>query len=109
MEVVMEFEDLQKIWNSETNQHLYTINKTAMHNYIESKQMKARHIANFSEILLIVVNLITAGFIIGMNLLNPGRNLFLILMVIWMCITVLWVLANRIRRIKGDSRFDKSM
>jgi hypothetical protein len=107
--ITMEFEELQKIWDSQNNEPLYAINVNALHNRILSKKKRAGHIANFSELLLIVVNIGAGGLILGMNIFKQNTNVFMYLISVWMFISALYTLAGRIRRIKGEYRFDRSM
>jgi hypothetical protein len=107
--ITMEFEELQKIWDVQNNEPLYAINAQALHNRILSKKKRAYHTTNFSELLLIFVNIGTGCFILGVNFFTQKGNIILYLMSVWMLITALYVLANRLRRIKGEYKFDRSM
>jgi hypothetical protein len=105
----MEFEEMQRVWDSQTNQPLYAINETALHNRIISKKEKARHITNISELLVIIVNAGMGSFILALNFFKQSTNIFLYLMAIWMFGSALYLLVSRIRRISGGKRFDRSM
>jgi len=105
----MEFDELQQIWDTQNNKPLFAINERALHNRILSKMRKARHITNTSELLLIIVNLGVGCFILGVNLYKQHSSMFLYGMAAWMFATFLYSLVSRIRRIKGDRRFDRSM
>jgi hypothetical protein len=105
----MEFDELQKIWDAQTNAPLYAINEKALHDRILSKKKKGYTITNVSELLLIVVNLAAGSFVLGINLLKPSGNIFMYVMSAWMFATAFYVLAGRMRRIKGDQQFDRSM
>ena len=105
----MEFEELKKIWDVQTNQPLYAINEKTMYNLILSKKKQAHHITNISELLIIIVYIITGSFVLGMNLFNQSSNISMYLLSAWMLGSALFILVNRIRRIKGDKQFDRSM
>jgi len=105
----MEFDELQKIWDSQNNQPLYAINEKALHNRIQSKRKQAYHITNFSELLLIVVNLGAGSFVLGVGLYRQHGNIFMYVLAAWMFASALYALVSRIRRIKGDHRFGRSM
>ena len=105
----MEFDELQKIWDAQNSQPLYAINEQALHNRIQSKMKQGRHITNISELLLIIVNLGAGSFILAVNLFKPHGNMFMYVTAAWMFATCLYALVSRIRRIKGDQRFDRSM
>jgi hypothetical protein len=105
----MEFDELQKIWDSQNDMPLYAIDENALHNRISSKKNKGRHITNFSELLTIVVYFAGGGFILGINLINKNANGFLYLMSAWMFLVAIYTLISRIRRIKKDNLFDRSI
>ena len=63
----MEFEELQKIWDSQNNRPVYAIDEKALHNRILSKKRQAYHITNTTELLLIIVNVAAGGLILGLN------------------------------------------
>jgi hypothetical protein len=107
--ITMEFEELQKIWDGQNNEPLYVFNIKALHNRILSKKKNAGHIANFSELLLILVNFGAGGFVIAMTMFSQKVNVFMYLVAGWMFITALYVLASRVHRIKATHRFDRSM
>ena len=72
----MEFEELKKIWNAQDNQPLYAINEKAMYNIILSRKKQAHHITNISELLIIIVYMITGSFVLGMNFFNQSNNTY---------------------------------
>jgi len=65
--IIMEFEELRKIWDAQNNRPLYAINEKAMYNLILSKKKQAHHITNISELLIIIVYFITGSFVFGMD------------------------------------------
>jgi len=105
----MEFDDVQRIWDTQNSMPLYAINEEALHRRILAKKKKARHITNISELLLIIVNLGAGILILGINFSEPTGNIFMYLMAAWMFGTSLYLTVSRIRRISGDGRFDRSM
>ena len=105
----MEFEELRKIWDAQNDQPLYAINEKAMYNLILSKKKQAHHITNISELLIIIVYIITGSFVLGKNLFDQSSNISMYVLSAWMLGSALFILVNRIRRIKGDNRFDRSM
>jgi hypothetical protein len=107
--ITMNFEELQKIWDTQNNEPLYAINEKAMHKYIISKRNQAGHITNISELLSIVVNFAVAAFVAGMQLVSKHGNIFMYLMAAWVAITACYVLVNRRRRLKGQHNFERSL
>lgn len=105
----MEFEELQKIWDSQNKQPLYVINEKALYNRILSKKNSAYHITNVSELLLIIVNVGTCAFIFGMNFFKGSENIFMYILSAWMFITACYLLMRRVARISAGQRFDRSL
>lgn len=105
----MEFDELQKIWHSQTNEPLWVINEQALYKRIQQKKKKVSYIANFSELLLLVVYIGSGSFIIGLNYVKPRPNLLLYVMAAWMLGTAVYVLVSRVRRMKNSYIFDRSL
>lgn len=105
----MEFDELQKIWDSQNQQPMYMINEDALHNRIQTKKAKASHITNFSELLLMGVNAGAGCLVLGLNASKSGNSLFMYLLVGWMLVTASAVLVSRIRRLQRENRFDRSL
>jgi hypothetical protein len=105
----MEFDELQKIWDSQTQEPLWVINENAMHKRILTKKAQASHIANFSELLLLAVYVGVSIFIVALNFSKPKPNLVMYLMAAWMLGTALYVVTSRVQRIKSGYTFDRSM
>lgn len=105
----MEFEEIRKIWDSQNNEPLYTINEKALHNRIVSKKKQAHHITNASELLSIIAYVSTGCFIFGVNLFRQGGNMYMYILSAWMLGSALYLLVGRIRRIHENLRFDRSM
>lgn len=105
----MEFDELKKIWDSQNNEPLYGFNEKALHNRILSKKRQAYHITNTSELLGIIVNISAGAFILGVTFFQQNGNTSMYFLSAWMLISGLYFLISRIRRMRGDHRFDRSM
>jgi len=105
----MEFEELQQIWDSQNNKPLYAIDENALHNRILTKKRQTHRITNVSELLSIVVNLCTGSFVFAINYssANPGTAMYI--MAAWMLVVSLYALVSRIRRVKGELQFHRTM
>jgi hypothetical protein len=105
----MEFEEMQKIWDSQRNEALYVLNENALHNRIMAKKRQSGKITNFSELMGMIVNT-GAGVLMFQSVWKEGRgNIYLTLLGAWMICTALAVLFFRIRRLNGNAKFDRSM
>lgn len=105
----MEFEELQKIWDTQNNEPLYAINEKALHNRILSKKKQGLHITNTSELLSIIVNAGAGCFIFGVNFFKHSGNIFMYLLSAWMIVCALYLLVSRLHRIKANQKFDRSI
>lgn len=105
----MEFEELQKIWDAPTNQTLYVVNETALHKRILTKKNKTLHITWVTELLLIIVNIAAGCFVFANAWIKDKLDIFLVILATWMWLAAIYVLVNRVRRIKAALRFDRSM
>ncbi|MEZ0542462.1 hypothetical protein [Fibrella arboris] len=105
----MEFDELQKIWDSQTKQPLWAINENALRNHVQAKTRQAFHITRISEGLSIIVNASVGSFVLAVNLAKSPANLAMYLLAVWMFATALYVLVSRIRRLNGEKTFDRTM
>ena len=105
----MEFDELKKIWDAQNNEPLYAINEKALHNRILLKKKNGYHITNISELLGIIAYTVTGCFIFAVNISRQNGNIFMYILSGWMLCSALYVMVARIRRIKGDHQFDRSM
>lgn len=101
----MEFDQLQKIWDSQNKQPMYAINEAALHQRILAKKHQANKITHISEWMIIVAHSLTGLFTLWFN----QGNVFLYVLAAWMLISALYVVVNRIRRILATQRYDRSL
>lgn len=105
----MEFDEMQKIWDTQNNAPLYAINEQALHNRIITKMRKGAHITGLSEVLSIMANTLGGALILVINLIDQSKNIFMYLLSAWMFVIAVYLLANRIRRQRAARRFDRAM
>jgi hypothetical protein len=105
----MEFEQLQQIWDHQNKRPLFVFDEQALHSRIKQKQRKGLRITNISEVLSILVNGGGGLFILGLNLFKGSSRVSMYLLSAWMILVALYCLASRIRRLKSDGRFDRSL
>ena len=105
----MEFNELKQTWDAQNNELVYAINTQALHNRILSKKKQGRHITNVSELLMIITNMGAGYFILQMNLYRHSENIFMYLLATWMLGVSWYLLFNRVRRLKKNKQFDRSM
>jgi len=107
--MIMEFDDIKKIWDTQNNQPMYVINEAAFEKTIATKKNKGVHITNISELLSIIVNLGGGTIILLMNILSNTPDLYLYALTAWMMITGIYCLYERMKRIRGNAQFDRTM
>ena len=105
----MEFDELKQIWDAQNNQPLYVIDEQALHNRILSKLRGGYHITSITELLLLIVNLGSGIFILAIDLSHKQGRIYMYLTAAWMFLTFIYILVSRIRRIRGNHRFDRSL
>jgi hypothetical protein len=108
--ITMEFEEMKKIWDAQNKETVYAINEVALHNRILTKKKQSNSIANISELLLITVNLAAGGFVMVISLLEKGSHLvYMFILSLWMFGSALYSIISRVRRIRGEYQFDRTM
>ncbi|WP_258097280.1 hypothetical protein [Marinoscillum pacificum] len=105
----MEFEDMQKIWNADSQQYAFAINEDAMQKKILNKKIGASRKINRMEMFLIGVNLLVGSFILGKNLILDLHNVYLYGLSFVLYGSVVYMFLQRQKRIKGENEFDRSM
>lgn len=104
---MMEFEEMQKIWNEQKGETMYAINESALHNRIKSKKRAASRRINKVEIGLILINSI-CSIILFADAFDDAHNWDFIGSAMMMG-TVVYVILSRYRRKKAENTFDRSM
>ncbi|MEL6671876.1 MAG: hypothetical protein AAFR61_06775 [Bacteroidota bacterium] len=105
----MEFEDLQKVWDSQQNKMMYAINEDALFARILKHKRKAQNLAGMAELIIIFANLITFGLLASMEIMKGKGNVFGMVMAAVMLGTAVYMGWRRWKRIKEENRFDRSM
>lgn len=105
----MEFDELQKIWDTQNNKPLYVINEQALHNRIVAKKHQVIHIAVVTEWILIIANFISGAFVLQQNYTGRRSLVFAYLLALWLLGSAFYVLVNRIRRMREQKRFNRSL
>jgi hypothetical protein len=105
----MEFDELQKIWDSQSNRTMYGIDENALSKQITSKKNTAHRTINFSELVVIFTHIIGTGILLVIIWKNELNNVLMNLMTAGMFITAILATVIRIRRIYSKIRFDRTM
>jgi len=94
----MDFEELQVIWNNQTNEKMYAINEDALHAYIKRKGQSILHTLNLFEFILIGVNLLVGIWLTIESLDNNNPSSQSILAVFYLAFAVFSFIRRLIRR-----------
>ena len=106
--MIMEFEEMKKIWDSQEEEHVFTINQSVLHSHVVAKQRKGLHIANVSEWMLITVNIMVPVYIIA-TMVTGKINISMLFLAGWMLLTAAFVANGRYKRTSGSARFDRDL
>ena len=104
----MEFQELVKIWDAQNKEPLYAINEAALHRRILARSRKARRLAGINEIGLMTIAVLTAAYLFFDAVRDAGGISSFLTPVTFILIGG-YVLSLRIRRKRGEGRFDRSM
>ena len=105
----MEFEEMKKIWDTQNQKPMYVIDEEVLERRIQSKKQYASHCTNYTEIFLIIVNIVAGAFVLWGQLNSDNGSIYMYLMSIIMFFTAGFVIIWRYRRKKKENRFDESM
>ncbi|MEO9886090.1 MAG: hypothetical protein ABJR05_05950 [Balneola sp.] len=105
----MEFEKLQKIWDSQNNKPMYVIREEALHQKILAKGQKAGRTANITEWILIFSGLLAAGIIVVFDLMDDGGNAFSYIGIFLFSLITVYSGMNRFLRKKRKIDFERSI
>lgn len=107
--ITMEFEEMKKIWDKQNQQPLYVINEEALHNRIRAKKGSAGHIANFSEVFIILANIAGAAIILISSYIKAKGDIYTYVLAGLMVVAAVYVFIGRIRRKRRESKFNQSL
>jgi hypothetical protein len=105
----MEFEEMKKIWDSQKQEHVFSLDQSALHNRVLTKQKQGLHIAHISELLLIFSNILGAASILAVVIPRERFNISMTIMSVCMLMVATYVARGRYQRINGNAKFDRSL
>jgi len=104
---MMEFEEMQKVWNEQKGETIYVINEAALHRSVTRKKNAAGRKINRIEINISIINTATAIFLFVIALQDSHDWAFFISGL--MAATVVYIQYFRWKRKKAETTFDRSM
>ncbi|MBX2912916.1 MAG: hypothetical protein M9954_06545 [Cyclobacteriaceae bacterium] len=105
----MNFDDMKKIWNEESQQVQFVIDERLLGENIKQKKHKGSRMVSKMEWAIILSNLLTGGAIIAKNFAKPPMGIFAIAMGVLMVGTAVYVFVKRHHRLKCENKFDRTM
>jgi len=105
----MELDEVRAIWNSQEEQKPYQVDEEALHQRVLARKSRALCITNISELLIIGVYIGTGIFVAFANVTSRKISLFMYAAVAWMLLVALLTVISRIKRIRGNARFDRTV
>src|SRR3569833_2014306 len=105
----MELDEVRSIWNMQREQAPYQVDEQQLHQQVLARKNKALHITSISELLIIVVYIGAGIFVAVTNATSRTISLFMYVAVAWMLLVALLTVISRIKRIKGNRKFDRSV
>lgn len=105
----MKIEEMQKFWDSENQQTLYTINEDAMQQIITKKRTSAIKRVSRIEKVFIAINIFVAGFLFFVTLLNDEFTNSMTALIIFHLLTAIYTLYFRQDRLNNVEVHGNSM
>ena len=105
----MEFNELQKIWDSQNNKPMYVIREEALHQKILAKERKAGKTATITEWILILTGLLSAGILAFFDLFYDEGNIFSYVSVALFSLITVYAAINRFLRKKRSGNFERTI
>lgn len=105
----MEFEDMQRIWNSDIQQHQFVVDEAKVLESVTRKKDKAKSRLNRMEIFLSSVYLVVGSSMEVILILDQDSNIFLHMAQLLLIAFGIYILFRRMRRLKEAQVFERSI
>ncbi len=105
----MKLEEMQKIWDTKTNQTLYVMDEKAVEKVVKGKANSANRRAAFVENFIIGMNVIVPLVLFGIASLKDKQHFGEYALGIFMLITAIYTYNYKKRRINSQKNWGKSM
>lgn len=105
----MEFNEMKKIWDTQSNQAMYAIDEQALIKTVNGKKSKSSKIANRTEWVNMIVMLIAGTIVVVVSIVEQKFQPLPLSMVGLMYLMSAYTLIHRLRRIKYKDTFERTM
>lgn len=103
----MKFEDIQRLWNEQKGERIYTINESELRRSVTLRKELASGRMNRVEIIVTIFNALAGIFLIALAVQHPHVVTYFNAAV--MATTVAVIMYFRRKRKKAENTFDRSM
>lgn len=105
----MEFDEMKKIWDAQSNKTMYAIDESALHSKVISKRKKSARIAGRSERIMIGALLFSTLIILGASIYKAEYDVMpLVLSAVTFAVAIL-IFFRRRERLKKQGNFENSI
>ena len=104
----MEFEDMQVLWNSQSQEKLFAINESALHDTIKRKGRKIDNLLQMAEWFMIIVNLGVGVYLLMDGLRDYDMMIEYLMPAMYLAFAV-FLLYRRIVRRQNEVHFEQTM
>jgi len=105
----MNIEEMQKIWNSDTQKHLYAIDEKGMERIVFKKRDKAKKRVNLVENLILWMNIVLPVFLIIFSTIKGKHKVSVYIMEAFMFLTAAYIAYHKNLRLNSYKNWGKSM
>ena len=105
----MEFDDMKKIWDEQSQQSMYAIDEEALSKKVIKKRHKASFIANRTEILMIGALLIASAMVWAATIYTGELQLLPLGLSGFMVIMAILLYRKRVKRLSWQNTFDQTI
>jgi hypothetical protein len=105
----MDFKDIQKIWDENTQSTLFTINEKTMERIVKTKTNKANRWAEKGEKGIILINTLGPTFLLLFSLYAQKFELSIYLLIAFMFFTAAYVYTKRQQRIRSNLNWETNI
>lgn len=105
----MEFEEMKKIWDTQSQKTMYAIDEEALHKRVVKRKEKAERVADRSEKIMIGSLVFAFSILIGSSLYKGEYDIVPLLMAFFMLGAAIFIFIRRQKRLGMYASFDRSI
>lgn len=106
--IIMEFEEMKKIWDSQYQEPLYAINETTLHKRIQQKSTSIKRMVNCFEWGIMGITTFVSIFMV-IDAIVDGKGFYPYLSAGIIFLIAVYIFIGRMHRKKQEESFDQSL